>query len=250
MRTITTFAAVISVLMSLSLVRAVDARNDSTNGLEGICKDRGGTFSSANHNGVHACVLPDGAIIVCGGALKGCETIAPRVSRPGHHNDGAIGAILATEQRILANLANVLAGLDNLKNKMADVQTACLPPDLVPVPEPGSTPPNFCQIDQQNTSNLLVRVQNQGLTDAGPSTVRVTFSTPSGPVVTDVPTPALAGGGGSVDLSVPIPPECYLPANPFPSPCNFQIAVDIFDDVKVENSETNNNVSGACVPVL
>jgi hypothetical protein len=157
--------------------------------------------------------------------------------------------ILRNEERVLRELAGIHVKLDGLLTAVADVQAACLPPDLLPVPPLGGVPipTNFCDIVDDN---LIVRVKNQGRTDAGPSTLRVTFSTPGGPVVSDVATPALAGNGGFVDLQVPVPPACFDPHDPFPSPCNFQIAADVLDEVSVENSETNNFAAGACVPVL
>lgn len=147
--------------------------------------------------------------------------------------------ILVEQERIRVGLAQVLAGLDNLQTRIDDVQAACAPPDLVPVPLPGSNPPDFCRGDEQG--NLVVRVKNQGSTEAPASTLRVTFSTPSGPVSADVPTPALAGAGGLVDLATPLPADCL----PRASACSFQIAVDV-EDVVVETDEANNSASGAC----
>jgi uncharacterized coiled-coil protein SlyX len=157
--------------------------------------------------------------------------------------------IFANDQLVLARLADLAIKLDDLTKKLDDGQAACLPPDLLPVPPLGGEPlpTNFCDIVE---ANLIVRVRNQGLTPAGASTLRVAFSTPSGWVVSpDVATPALVSGQ-SVDLAVPVPPECFLPADPFPHACNFQIAVDADNVVVGENSETNNNVAGSCVPVL
>jgi len=173
----------------------------------------------------------------------------------GGNQHGLLAAILAAQLRLLADQQTVIKKLgdlgirvDNLQVKLGDVEAACLPPDLVPVPQAGSTPPNFCQTD--GNGNLLVTVMNQGRTDAPASTARVTFSTPAGPVSFDVPTPALAGNGGFAPLTpIPIPAECFLPANPFPNACNFTIAVDVAG-VVAENDETNNVVLGACVPVL
>jgi len=156
-----------------------------------------------------------------------------------------VNTILDEQQTVLKQLGNVLTGLGNLQIKVGDVQTACAPPDLVPVALPGSVPPNvFCQVD--SNGNLVVRVKNQGLTNAPASTLRVTFSTPTGSMPVDIPTPALAGGGGFVDLTTPVPANCYLSAD---RGCHFQIAVDVAD-VVVEGDETNNNVSGVCSPVL
>jgi len=169
---------------------------------------------------------------------------------PKHHssNHELLEAVLAGQKTILNKLADLGLKIDNLGIKVVDFEAACLPPDLVPVAQAGSFPPNFCQTD--GSGNLLVRVMNQGRTDADASTARVTFGTPAGPVVVEVPTPALAGNGGFADLTpIPIPAECFLPANPFPSACNFQIVVDVAG-VVAENDEGNNFALGACVPVL
>ena len=143
-----------------------------------------------------------------------------------------------TNQTILDQLRAVLAGMDQLQVKMDDVQAACAPADLLPVALPGSNPPDFCREDGHG--NLVVEVKNQGLTNAPASTLRVTFTTPTGPVPVDVPTPALAGGGAFIDLAVPIPSGCLSA-----STCPFQVAVDVAD-VVVESDNTNNNASGVC----
>ena len=165
-----------------------------------------------------------------------------------------LDVIAADQQRVLAGqqataklLGDIVVRLDNLEIKLGDVQTACGPADLFPVAQPGSFPPNYCQTD--GNGNLVVVIKNQGLADAPPSTLRVTFSTPSGPVPVDVPTPMLSGSGGFIPLALPIPPECFLPNNPFPNACNFMIAADV-TGVVIESDESNNNVAGACVPVL
>jgi len=165
-----------------------------------------------------------------------------------------LDVIAADQQRVLAGqqatarlLGDIVVRLDNLEVKLGDVEAACGPADLVPVAQPGSFPPNYCQTD--GNGNLVVVIKNQGLADAPASTLRVTFSTPSGPVPVDVPTPMLSGGGGFASLALPIPPACFLPNNPFPNACNFVIAADVAG-VVVESNESNNNVAGACVPVL
>jgi subtilase family serine protease len=109
----------------------------------------------------------------------------------------------------------------------------------VPVPPAGSSPPNFCRSDGKGS--LIVRVKNQGSTPAPASNLRVTFSTLSGPVSADIPTPPLGGGAGLIDLSTPIPPDCLS----LSGGCQFQIAVDV-DDAVLETDESNNIVSGVC----
>lgn len=245
MRSRSIFLAVIGVLISLSVNQRVDAYppNPTASKIEGWCNEHGGHFWRAS-NGVYGCSLPDGTVVVCGGGLPGCDEITPAELRRLRQTDHPpIGAILALEEQAIRNLRHLGASMDNLQTKMGEVQTVCGPPDLVPLSQPGSVPPNYCQIDAQG--NLSVRVKNQGLSDAGVSTLRVTFGTSGGPVVADVPTPVLPGNGAFADLSIPIPAAC---SEPFPTICKFVIAVDIAG-VVLENDESNNNVEGACVPV-
>lgn len=121
------------------------------------------------------------------------------------------------------------------------MQAACAPADLFPVPLPGSNPLDFCRTDEQG--HLVVRVKNQGSVAAPASSVRVTFSTPSGPMLADLPTPVLAGAGGLVDVTSPVPADCLLRGA-----CNFHIAVDA-DEAVFESDETNNSASGVCTVV-
>jgi hypothetical protein len=155
---------------------------------------------------------------------------------------------LADQQaKLLVDLSGIRADLGNLQNQMGDLQSACAPPDLVPVAVEGSAPPSYCRRDP--SGNLIVRVKNQGSVDAIASTLRVTFqSAPNMPV--DVATPLLPGlfnGGGFVDLPVPIPANCFDPPTD-PNSCFFQIAVDIAG-VVIESNEANNNVAGSCPPI-
>jgi CARDB len=117
-------------------------------------------------------------------------------------------------------------------------------PDLVPVPvNPNADvadPEAFCKRDDQV---LTVTVRNQGDAKAPPSVTRVIFS-PGGSF--DLDTPELDPGasvgdpGDSVELSFPIPPDCFDPD------CEFEISVDATDKV-VEKDEGNNTVSGKCL---
>jgi len=116
------------------------------------------------------------------------------------------------------------------------------------VPVEGSAPPDYCRGPGDGSNTLVVRVRNQGFADAGPSTLRVTFSTTSGPVSVDVATPGLTWGGGSADLAVPIPADCPDP-DPHSQACRFQIFVDALG-VVAESNEPNNNVAGVCAPIF
>jgi hypothetical protein len=157
------------------------------------------------------------------------------------------GQILATQAKVIVDLKGIIASLGDLQIKVDDVRDACAPPDLVPVPIEGSDPPSYCRGDA--SGNLIVRVRNQGFSDAIASTLRVTFTTPTGPVPVNVATPLLHWGGGTADVTVPIPPACFDPHDPFPHACNFLIEVDAAG-VVAESNEINNNVAGVCVPIL
>ena len=103
-------------------------------------------------------------------------------------------------------------------------------PDLLPVPDEQGF---FCKLED---GQLIVTVQNQGMSGAGPSTTEVDFFS-YGKVVQ--PTPAL-GAGASVNLAFPIPRGCFDPD------CEFRITVDVNDDV-IESDEGNNFASGTCI---
>ena len=104
-------------------------------------------------------------------------------------------------------------------------------PDLIPIPDANG---NFCRIDPAR--RLIVTVKNQGTADAGPSETKVVFSTGGG---ASVPTPAIPAGG-SVDVTVPIPANCFQPD------CGFRITVDSTGQVS-ESNELNNTASGTCL---
>ncbi|HYR74730.1 MAG TPA: CARDB domain-containing protein [Pyrinomonadaceae bacterium] len=104
--------------------------------------------------------------------------------------------------------------------------------DLIPVPDP-KPGVGFCRRDGLK---LTITVRNQGTADAPPSVTKVDFS-PSGTV--SVPTPAISAGG-SVDVTVQIPPGCFSPD------CNFRITVDSTGLVP-ESNEGNNTGSGSCL---
>ena len=111
-------------------------------------------------------------------------------------------------------------------------------PDLVPV----NPNPNDADCITDGQGGLLVTVENQGNAKAPPSVTRVIFS-PGGSF--DLDTPELEGAsvedpGASVELTFPIPADCFDPD------CEFEISVDATDQV-VESDEGNNTVSGKCL---
>jgi CARDB protein len=119
------------------------------------------------------------------------------------------------------------------------VRGACALPDLVaaPVDFPNG---GFCRTN--DAGNLVVRVRNQGVATSGASTLRVTFDVEGSGVPVEVPTPKM-GSGAFTDVEIPdgFPAGCHSP-----EVCRFQIAVDVNDDVRPEESQDNNNVTGAC----
>ena len=111
-------------------------------------------------------------------------------------------------------------------------------PDLVPLPTPGSIPPEgFCRRNDQG--QLLVKVYNQGGAAAA-SKLRIIFGSAN---PADFDTPALAAGTGT-DLVINIPNTCF---DPNTLKCSFTLGVDALNAV-AESNETNNNAAGLCGP--
>lgn len=98
-------------------------------------------------------------------------------------------------------------------------------PDLVPVPG--------CKRDSEG--RLVIRVKNQGTIQAAASTTRVGFF-PGGAY--NVPFPSIPAGN-TVKVPLLIPAPCWNPD------CDYQITVDITNQVN-EANEANNIGSGAC----
>jgi hypothetical protein len=251
MRTAFSVAIMVSVFASLSGNPAAAAPTDklTRNELKIACEQAGGVFGDAVL-GVYYCFFPDGSVIICSGSTGKCDYREPRRGEFQKFLSTIVatqGAILSTQQKVVVDLSGILADLGKLQNKMDDLHTACAPPDLVPLPVEGSAPPDYCRSPADGSNNLIVRVKNEGFSDAGPSTLRVTFATTSGPTPVEVPVPAL-NWGASLDLSVPIPANCPDP-DPHSQACRFQIAVDVAG-VVAESNEPNNNVAGACAPIF
>lgn len=111
-------------------------------------------------------------------------------------------------------------------------------PDLVTLPTPASTgPQGFCRRNAQG--QLLVKVRNQGGSDAPATTTRVVFNNA---VPADVSTPAVTAGG-STELTINIPNACFDASNN----CSFTLGADAAD-AAAESNETNNNAAGLCGP--
>src|SRR5437762_2110792 len=227
MRTGLTLAVVI-VVSSLSAGPALaKPASDTKTELRNDCQAQGGEFREVPGTSAYYCVASGGTVTVCGGSPAKCEKHDSRE----HGEKALLGAIVASQgtligqqEKVIADLRGIIVDLKDLSIKLDDLHTACAPPDLLPLPIEGSEPPGYCRAD--GGTNLIVRVKNQGFSDAGPSTLRVTFSTPGGPVPVDV----AVGGvnfGTFLDVPVAIPPACFDPHDPFPHACNFQIAVDV-----------------------
>jgi subtilase family serine protease len=111
-------------------------------------------------------------------------------------------------------------------------------PDLVPLPTPGSIPPEgFCRRNTQG--QLLVHVFNQGMDEADASKTIVDFA---GVDPASFDTPVVAGET-STELVIDIPIACFDINNN----CSFTIGVDSENTV-AEAEETNNNAAGLCGP--
>ncbi|MFQ5569442.1 MAG: CARDB domain-containing protein [Rhodothermales bacterium] len=113
--------------------------------------------------------------------------------------------------------------------------------DLVPVQAPNN--PTLCERDQ--AGNLLLYVKNQGTAEASSSAVEVQFMNVSpgySPKVRaqGVTGPLQAGATSTSVISAAIPEGCFNPD------CDFEITVDIVNEVQ-ETNEQNNSIQGACV---
>lgn len=123
--------------------------------------------------------------------------------------------------------------------------SGCAPkPDLVAVklPDLGTDPIAYCNLDDNN--RLIVTVTNQGTDNAPASVTRVTFnSVPTGDVVVDLTTPALASGASHnhdpIDLAA-------FPSNCYQADCHFVITIDPTNAVDEANEE-NNTAKGYCL---
>jgi hypothetical protein len=114
-------------------------------------------------------------------------------------------------------------------------------PDLVPANAPGN--PTFCERDE--AGDLRIYVKNQGDADAPSSEVEVQFFNVQPGVSPKVRAqggtgPLAAGETSTAVISVEIPEDCFNPD------CDFEISVDIVNEVK-ETDEQNNSVQGACI---
>jgi len=211
----------IGVLIQLGIVPAAEARTHKTRYDSAVlaytCRVLGGEYfpPSAETQGGYGCLLPDGTQISC--TPDGdCDVTTPReVSRP-------------SDWRVISKVAALLH--DSVKVSAA--------PDLVPLPTPASTSPEgFCRRNVQG--QLLVKIVNQGGSDAAASKTRVRFGTAA---PTDVDTPALTGRT-STELVISIPNACFDVNNN----CAFTVGADA-TEVAAESNETNNNAAGLCGP--
>ena len=51
--------------------------------IEGYCGEHGGTYwPTGPESSTYGCILPDGSVIVCGGSLRGCDTIEASAGLP------------------------------------------------------------------------------------------------------------------------------------------------------------------------
>jgi hypothetical protein len=218
------FLLVISILISISFVStagAVPPRTTFSDSsvLAYMCRVQGGVWSppSAECGGCYYCLFPDGTLINCDGD-NNCSV----------------------QQK--TNLVSWVL-LSAIVNNVISAKQSITPPDLVPLLFPATTPPEgFCQRNDQG--QLLLKVYNQGGTNAVASTTRVIFA-PGEPgefsAILDVSTPALEAYTATDLPAIAIPDSCWDANNN----CRFTIGVDAGTGI-AESNETNNNAAGLC----
>jgi hypothetical protein len=152
----------------------------------------------------------------------------------------------STLPNAIAKLGPVLDGIKadtaGILVQISGLEAQCSLPDLLPVQEPGFSPPySYCRFSPDG--KLRVQVVNQGGVPALGFTTRVTFLSTPVAVVNEVFSAGLAAFGGSTDVLFTIPANCFVG---FPDKvCNFSIEVDSANAVG-ESNEGNNNVAGTC----
>jgi hypothetical protein len=121
------------------------------------------------------------------------------------------------------------------------VIAGCAPkPDLeaVKLLDLETDPVAYCNLDADGS--LLVTVTNQGAAIAPESTTRVTFTTSTGDVVTEMRTPRMdIGDSEQLDMGA-------VPANCYQADCFFTITVDAANEID-ELDEENNSARGYCL---
>ena len=110
----------------------------------------------------------------------------------------------------------------------------CTTADLYPVPGPVGI--DWCRLHPE-TGGLLVEVRNNGPLDAAESTAGVEFVGLYGMAYF---VPAIPAGTSTMLGPTSIPPSCFNPD------CDFQITVDVFNNI-LESNETNNIADGLCL---
>jgi len=115
------------------------------------------------------------------------------------------------------------------------LMSGCTPetpkPDLVPVNPEGLE--NFC--DRDGMGKLKVHVKNQGNAPAGSFHVQVSYGQDDPPVEL---VPSLEAGE-TVTVLFQLYSGCFDPV------CEFEITVDVYDEVD-ESNELNNTQNGEC----
>ncbi len=125
-----------------------------------------------------------------------------------------------------------IAGIDFVVTQTVDFA------DLVPFLPPGAA--SYCRRDDE-VGDLLVAVRNQGTANAVGSDTTVTFYVSGKPVPTTRPTPAIAAGANSPDVSFPIPSGCFNPN------CVFDIRVNSNGAVTESNTTNNQALNNVCL---
>jgi hypothetical protein len=256
----TLFGAALAIVIAVLSVQSVAAspklpKSKTKDAIEGWCNENGGEFRVLE-SGAYTCTFPDGSWVYC--RDSSCTEHPAPLTRPhGRFSEVASdGQILASQANITSQLnalssqiESILTGQHLLIKEVNGLQAACTLADLLPIPV-GAPGFSRCVSDPAGgqPTTLKVLVENQGGGNADASVTQVFFRTDAAGHATevDVPTPPLAGFGGGIDLSVPIPASCF---NTGDFTCLFKIAVN-GTFVVTESNYGNNTAAGQCVGLI
>jgi len=86
--------------------------------LEGYCNQNGGLWIAPGLGGVYGCLLPDGTLIACGGAIPYCTET--RKAEAGELL--AVRSVIAIEEQLLASIKTLETKVQSLESKVTEME--------------------------------------------------------------------------------------------------------------------------------